>query len=290
MSEQSSVGARVQGWDYVDQALILASIAQGRSDDGTFAPSEISDLFVDYALPVPARVSNTVAALERRGHVTRGRARASWKLTPVGRQAANELLSAMDLAALTAEAAAPASSSLGHALHAVISPALAPPGLIGQLRSFLAAHPFERNVFGMTRFPDEGDESVPDPVAPALDVAREVCRHHGLEFHLASDRAIDDDLWTNIAAHMWGSRYGIAFFEDRRDRGVNYNLTIEVGSMLMAGRRCALLKDRTIPKLPTDLVGRIYKPVDLEDVATVATALHAWARDDLTLGPCATCS
>lgn len=89
---------------------------------------------------------------------------------------------------------------------------------------------------------------------------------------------------------MWGSRYGIAFFEDRRDKGVNYNLTIEVGSMLMAGRRCALLKDRTIPKLPTDLVGRIYKPVDLDDVTTVASALHAWARDDLTLGPCAACS
>jgi hypothetical protein len=93
-------------------------------------------------------------------------------------------------------------------------------------------HPFETNVFGMTRFPDTSETGKqPDPVVPALKAAREVCRLHGLQFHLASDRAIVDDLWANVAAHMWASQYGIAFFEDRRDRGMNYNLTLEVGSM-----------------------------------------------------------
>ena len=100
---------------------------------------------------------------------------------------------------------------------------------------------------------------------------------------------MDDDLWTNVAAHMWASRYGIAFFEDRRKRGVNYNLTIEVGAMLMSGRRCALLKDRSIASLPTDLVGRIYKPVDLDDGETVMTALHSWFRDDLAISSCKEC-
>ena len=112
---------------------------------------------------------------------------------------------------------------------------------------------------------------------------------HGLEFHLASDRAISDDLWANVAAHMWASRYGIAFFEDRRDKGVNYNLTIEVGAMLMTGRRCALLKDTSIDKLPTDLVGKIYKGVDFNDVTSVEVALHMWIRDDLGSGACARC-
>jgi len=68
---------------------------------------------------------------------------------------------------------------------------------------------------------------------------------------------------------MWASRYGVAFFEDRRGRRVNYNLTIEIGSMLMTGRRCALLKDTSVEKLPTDLVGKIYKEVDLDHVKTV---------------------
>ncbi len=102
---------------------------------------------------------------------------------------------------------------------------------------------------------------------------------------------MDDDLWTNIAAHMWASRYGIAFFEDLAtpQRGVNYNLTIEVGGMLVTGRRCALLKDKSIERMPTDLVGKIYKLVDLNKPDTVEGALHAWIRDDLALGPCATC-
>jgi hypothetical protein len=144
----------------------------------------------------------------------------------------------------------------------------------------------ERNVFGMTRFPDVSRD---DPVAPALTVARDVSASHGLEFHLASDRAMDDDLWTNVAAHMWASRYGVAFFEDRVDSGMNYNLTIEVGSMLMTGRRCAFLKDISIERLPTDLVGRIRKDVDLDNLDTVALALHAWMRDDLALGACPDC-
>ena len=90
---------------------------------------------------------------------------------------------------------------------------------------------------------------------------------------------------------MWASRYGIAFFEDlaKPKRGVNYNLTIEVGAMLMTGRRCALLKDSSIESLPTDLVGRIYKPVVLRDPTTVEKALHAWIRDDLDLGSCGDC-
>jgi hypothetical protein len=113
-----------------------------------------------------------------------------------------------------------------------------------------------------------------------------------LEFHLASDRQMHDDLWTNVAAHMWASRYGIALFEDLAEpkKGLNYNLTIEVGSMLMTGRRCALLKDPSIPALPTDLVGHIYKSVDMKKSKTVADALHAWIRDDLALGPCASCA
>jgi hypothetical protein len=196
-----------------------------------------------------------------------------------------QLVGDMDLAALAAEASAHG-TELGSAPHPVIPPSLAPPALIGPLRKFLEDHPFDRNVMGMTRF---ADTSPGDPVIPALQTARDVCSRHQLEFHLASDRAMDDDLWTNVAAHMWASRYGIAFFEDRVNRGMNYNLTIEVGAMLMTGRRVALLKDASIKRLPTDLIGRIRKTVDIDDLETVSDALHTWMRDDLGLGSCADC-
>ena len=115
------------------------------------------------------------------------------------------------------------------------------------------------------------------------------CRKHGFTFHLASDRQIVDDLWANVAAHLWGCRFGVAFFEDRRATGINYNLTIEVGSALVLGRRLAVLKDTSIGPgkkvegLPTDLTGKIYKEVDLEDRASVETALRAWFTADMTM-------
>lgn len=286
----TSVGARVQGWAFTDQALVLGALAQERGDCRTFSPTDVVDLFAELALPAPAKPSNVLAALQRRGDLTRGRARGSWQVTPAGRVRVAGLISDMEVAALLAEATSSHAPTLGHAQHAVVSPVFAPPGLTGPLGRFLAEHPFDTNVFGMTRFPDEADDDHGvDPVDPALAVARHVCSLHGLQFHLASDRAMDDDLWTNVAAHMWASRYGVAFFEDRRGRGTNYNLTIEVGSMLMAGRRTALLKDHTIDRLPTDLVGRIYKPIDLDDPGTVSEALHSWIRDDLGLSACREC-
>jgi len=195
----------------------------------------------------------------------------------------------MDLAALLAESAQHPLTRLGDTPHPVIPPSLAPPELIKPLHAFLDEHPFELNVFGMTRFPGEPEDGSSDPITPALQSAREVCADHGLEFHLASDRRIVPDLWPNVAAHLWGSQHAIAFIEDRTDKGLNYNLHIEVGSCLVLGRRLAILKDEPIDTLPSDLVGRIYYEVDLLDTTTVEQQLHEWAREDLGLGRCSRC-
>lgn len=97
-------------------------------------------------------------------------------------------------------------------------------------RQFTKSSPSAGNVFGMTRFPHDDDVDGPDPVAACLAVTGDALDRHGLRFLLASQRALVDDLWGNVAAHMWSSNYGIAFFEDRRGRGMNYNLVIEVGA------------------------------------------------------------
>jgi hypothetical protein len=273
--------------ELASRMLTVARLAGGRSETGQFLTSEIDRLLTELGLPAPSSTSNAIAALVRRQWARPGSGRGHWKLTPLGKTTADGLLSEMDLAALVAEASSERGSLLGATVHSVIPPSLAPPGVITRLREFLAAHPFETNVFAMSRFPNAGDNT--DPVMRSIEIARDACKSHGLQLHLASDRAIDDDLWTNVAAHMWASRYGIAFFEDRVGSGMNYNLTIEVGSMLMTGRRCALLKDTTIRKLPTDFVGRIYKEIDLDDPGTTANAVHLWIRDDLCLGACRKC-
>jgi hypothetical protein len=285
----NSVALRVQRLAPNDQVLVLLYLAQLRGDRARISPADIENLMVELVLPVPFRVSNVLAALEREGRASRSPGRgAVWAVTPEGRQSLSNLDFVGDLRALLAEVASTGASLLGGMVHPLLPSSLAPPELVHGVQGFLTRHPFETNVFGMTRFPSDEDEE--DPVRDALTVAAGVCSDHGLFFSLASDRAIADDLWANVSAHMWSGKYGIAFFEDRLDRGVNYNMTIEVGSMLMAGRRCALLKDISITSLPTDLVGKIYKAVDLDDSSTVEGQLHRWCREDLALGSCAKCA
>jgi hypothetical protein len=244
---------------------------------------EVEALFDEIGLPRPAKMSNFLSALQRSGLLTRPKdSRGVWKLTPKGKVAAAELTKDLDLAALVAEAAQPGVAVLGDTAHPVIPPSLAPPALLGPLHDFLAEFPFESNVFGMTRFPSPDEVESLDPIASAIERAKEVCDHLGFKLHLASDRSIVDDLWSNVAAHMWGCRFGIAFFEARTKRGLNYNLNIEVGSCLALGRRLALLKDHSLDSMPTDLVGQIYFSVDLDDPDTVGDALTNWIETSLS--------
>ncbi|CAN5880442.1 hypothetical protein BH23GEM7_BH23GEM7_07560 [soil metagenome] len=88
---------------------------------------------------------------------------------------------------------------------------------------------------------------------------------------------------------MWACQYGIGILENRVGRGLNYNAITEIGAMLMTGRRCAILKDRTAPQLPTDIAGQIYKPVDLSNLNSLGSTIHDWAAKDLSLGECERC-
>jgi hypothetical protein len=178
-------------------------------------------------------------------------------------------------------------AEFGHVRHGTLPPTLAPRGWARSISSFLGEHPFERNVFVMTRFPLVDDEL--GPVMPALEAIRPALADHGLTAHLASDRQLDDDLLGNVAAHMWACRFGVGLLEDRRGRGLNYNVVFEVGGMLVTGRRCALLKDASAPTLPSDIAGQIYKSVDFSSSAEVGASMHRWAADDLGFGRCQRC-
>jgi hypothetical protein len=45
---------------------------------------------------------------------------------------------------------------------------------------------------------------------------------------------------------------------------------------LALGRRLALLRDETVKKMPTDLVGHIYHPVDLTEPNSVTDEIDKW--------------
>lgn len=205
-----------------------------------------------------------------------------WSLTPEGRAAVTNLIEDFDVTAVEAEIAVVGSAELQQAQHPLIPPELAPVRWAVPIGHLLDQFPFESNVFCMTRFPkDEQEEELPDPVQSVIAAARTGLSTRGLHMHLASDRQADDELFGNIAAHMWACKYGIGLFETRFGEEFNDNLQIEVGAMLMTGRRVVLLKDRDTPNMPTDFVGHIYKSVDFDDPESVKDELSTWITEDL---------
>jgi hypothetical protein len=265
-----------------DRVLVVAALVAQTHPDGVFTPAEINQAFDAFRVPAPSNTSQSLSQLRGRDLVVKRR-EGGWSLTPRGDSWVTDLLGELPE---TAVPSSPDSAELGEGGHAVIPPFFAPAKWGPGISRFLQRNPFDTNVFCMTRFPS-GDEL--DPMPDVIATATAALASHGLKLHLASDAHIEDDLWSNVAAYLWACRYGLAFFENRVGRGMSYNLVIEVGAMLATGRRCALLKDRTQPDLPTDLVGHIYRPVDFDDLEQLSAEVHSWAANDLGFGRCGSC-
>lgn len=113
---------------------------------------------------------------------------------------------------------------------------------------------------------------------------RNALRDYGLVARLAKDCAIVDDLWENIVLYIEHSRFGIAVFEDIDEREFNPNISLELGYMYALGKRCLLLKERRMPRLPTDICGRIYRDFDALDLsASIEKQIREWCMNDLRL-------
>ncbi len=262
----------------------MAHIAVLRSETGWATAADVRGLFEALRIPTPANVPRDMGRLKDRGYLVKRSDGSAWAVTPTGEQKVNELIGRLDLAALLPLLASVPGAKFGEAVHSVVPPELAPLRWAFEVSEFLEEYPFHVNVFCMTRFPkDESDTEYLDPIRHLIPVIRSVLAESGLRLLVASDRLIVDDLFGNVAAHMWVSKYGIGLLEDRIGRGLNYNVMTELGAMLMTGRRCALLKDRTAPDLPSDLGGHVYKPVDFDQETEIADAVRLWVRNDLRI-------
>jgi hypothetical protein len=267
--------------------LVVGHLVEMRNPEGWFSTNDVQAMFEAFRVPPPGNTSGALGRLVAKELVYRRAKQPPWSLTPKGRKIVSELFGELDVAKLEPQLAELPGAELAEAHQTVLPPELAPPRWAAGIKELLGRSPFETNVLCMTRFhrPDEPN----DPIADVFETVTTALASHGLRLHLASDAIVEDTLFANVAAYMWACQYGFALFEDRIGLGLNYNLVIEVGAMIMAGRATALLKDTTAPEMPTDLVGHIYKPVDFGDLTTVNASAHKWAADDVGLGRCPSC-
>jgi predicted nucleotide-binding protein len=79
---------------------------------------------------------------------------------------------------------------------------------------------------------------------------------------------------------MLGCNYGIAVFEDIDERDFNPNIVLELGFMLALNKRCLILKEKTLPKMPADIVGKLYKEFDFFNIeSSISDQIKRWAND-----------
>ena len=113
---------------------------------------------------------------------------------------------------------------------------------------------------------------------------RKTLKLYGLIGRLAKDSAIVDDIWGNIVLYMEQCRFGIVVYEDIDEREFNPNISLELGYMYATGKRCLLLKEERMPRLPTDICGKIYKDFDALNLSSsIEKQIHEWCKNDLGL-------
>lgn len=137
---------------------------------------------------------------------------------------------------------------------------------------------FETNVFVMMRYRET------ESFLTIERVLRSALLEYGLQARLARDAAFHDDVWANIVFYMESCKYGIAIFEEIDEREFNPNISMELGFMYARGRRCLLLKDQRMPRLPTDILGKIYRDFDSYHLEpTIGSQVTNWCEKDLWL-------
>ena len=143
------------------------------------------------------------------------------------------------------------------------------------LADFLRDHPDpDSNVFLMMRFKDGIQyDSI-------KNVLKEKFGEFGLFVLRADDKDYTGDLWENVCLYMIGCKYGIAVFDEIDEREFNPSVALELGFMMAHDKRCLILKDKRMPKMPTDIVGKLYKLFDTYDIEqSISIAVESWAND-----------
>jgi hypothetical protein len=150
-----------------------------------------------------------------------------------------------------------------------------PPEIQQSIRDFRLDHPDPRKVaFLMMKYgKTKAHESIVEGLRQALTA-------HGIVALRADEKDYHTDLYPNILTYLHGCGFGIAVFERIEQDEFNPNVSLEVGYMIALGKNVCLLKDKTLPKLHTDLVSKLYKEFDPQDpIGSIPPVLERWMRD-----------
>ena len=118
------------------------------------------------------------------------------------------------------------------------------------------------------------------------ETLRDTFKELGVNLLRADDKSYSDDLFENIRLYADCCSFGVAVFDRIENDYFNPNVSLEVGLMIGRQKPILLLKDDTIQVLPTDLVGKLYVPLNIHEPEDgLKDRLRKW-MDDNGINPC----
>lgn len=121
------------------------------------------------------------------------------------------------------------------------------------------------------------------------EIKKTLEKHH-ITVVRADKKEFTDDLWGNVSTYLNCCHAAIAVFnkfDDGEKDIYNPNVALETGYMMALGRKVCLLKDKRLKKLPTDIISKLYKIYDFEDIGnTVPEQIESWLKDNNLIDDC----
>lgn len=115
------------------------------------------------------------------------------------------------------------------------------------------------------------------------EIIKDIFASKGYSAIRADEKEFTNDLWENVRVYLECCNVAVAVFDKNDQDNYNPNVAIEVGYMLSKGNKVCLLKDKKLPKLPSDLISKMYKEYDSDDIeGTLPEQLELWIRDYLS--------
>jgi hypothetical protein len=113
-----------------------------------------------------------------------------------------------------------------------------------------------------------------------VSTIKEILKKYNIVGLRADDKEYSDDIFANIKTYMHCCEFGISVFERILEDNFNPNVSIEVGYMMGLRKHVCLLKDQTLKNLPTDLMGKLYKQFDPQNIeTTLPEQIGKWMKD-----------
>lgn len=141
-----------------------------------------------------------------------------------------------------------------------------------KMQDFLKEYPFDRSVFIMIRYRKKNDS--------IIAAIKEVVTTNELNPIVAGDHDITDDLYNPIACLMCCAR-GIAVFDKGEVNEIfNPNVAYELGMFHLLGRKCLILKHKSLRSLHTDILMKLYQPFG--NAADIRARAANWLKKSQT--------